>query len=321
VRYPRNVRVLITGGAGFIGSHLVDSFEARGCPVTVLDNFYAGNSKNLNNFRGRFVQGDIRDQALVENLVKENDSIFHMAASLGVERILREPLESISTNIYGSEVVLRAATKFKKRIFIASTSEIYGKNPKQPLSESDDRVIGNPQNFRWSYSDAKAIEEAIARALHLQSELAVTTIRFFNTVGPRQTGMYGMVVPRFVGNSLKNEELRVFGDGNQTRVFCHVMDAVAGVLSLFENEKSIGEVYNIGGKGEISILELAEKVIKITDSNSVIKKIEYSEAYPEGYEDMQRRVPNISKIQSLTGWNPKYGIEDIIEDVASYLKN
>ena len=310
-------KVLITGGAGFIGSHLSDHFVQAGSEVVVLDNLTTGSRDNLKGPVGnaKFVLGDIRDQGLVEELVDGADLILHMAAALGVDNIMSDTIESISTNIYGSEVVLQAASKFKKRIFIASTSEIYGKNPKQPLSEEDDRVIGTPQNFRWSYSDAKAIEESIARVLFLEKDLQVTTVRLFNTIGPRQTGKYGMVVPKFIKSALLGDDIQVYGDGKQTRVFCHVTDAVDGVISLLNNPKSIGEVFNIGGVGEISIFDLAKKVIQLTDSKSRIVNVPYSLAYPEGYEDMQRRVPNISKMESLTGWKPKFDLDKAISDI------
>jgi len=312
------MKVLITGGAGFIGSHLAEHFQNSGDEVTVLDNFSTGSMRNLElfGFSGKSVTGDIRDTKLVESLIAETDLVLPMAAALGVANIMNSPIESISTNIAGSEVVLLAATKFKKRIVIASTSEIYGKNPKQPLSEEDDRVIGTPQNIRWSYSDAKAIEEAMARSLYLQKQLAVTTVRFFNTVGPRQTGEYGMVVPRFVKAALADEDLVVHGDGTQSRVFCHVNDAINGVLSLLKQEESIGEVFNIGGEGEISINELAAKVISLTKSKSNIKHIAYTDAYPVGFEDMQRRVPDTTKIRNLTGWKPTSNINSIITSVA-----
>ena len=310
-------KVLITGGAGFIGSHLADHFIQAGSEVVVLDNLTTGSRDNLRGLGGnaKFVLGDIRNQDLVEELVNDTDLVLHMAAALGVDNIMSDTIESISTNIYGSEVVLQAASKFKKRIFIASTSEIYGKNPKQPLSEEDDRVIGTPQNFRWSYSDAKAIEESIARVLFLEKDLQVTTVRFFNTIGPRQTGKYGMVVPKFIKAALLGEDIQVYGDGKQTRVFCHVTDAVNGLVSLLDEPKSIGDVFNIGGIGEISILNLAEKVVRLTNSKSRIIYIPYSLAYPEGYEDMQRRVPNISKMESLTGWNPKFDLDKAISDI------
>ncbi len=313
------MKVLITGGAGFIGSHLAEYFQNSGDEVTVLDNFSTGNLKNLDifGFTGKTVNGDIRDTKLVESLIAETDLVLHMAAALGVANIMNSPIESISTNITGSEVVLLAATKFKKRIVIASTSEIYGKNPKQPLNEEDDRVIGTPQNIRWSYSDAKAIEEAMARALYLEKQLAVTTVRFFNTVGPRQTGKYGMVVPRFVQAALNDQELVIHGDGTQSRVFCHVEDAIAGLLSLLKHDSSIGDVFNIGGEGEVSINDLAKLIVSKTNSRSSVKHIPYTDAYPVGFEDMQRRVPDTTKIKTLTGWAPKHNLESIIESVAS----
>jgi UDP-glucose 4-epimerase len=310
-------KVLITGGAGFIGSHLADYFVLDGAEVTILDNLTTGSKGNLSGpaNKAKLVIGDIRNQELVEQLVSEADLVLHMAAALGVDNIMSDTIESISTNIYGSEVVLQAATKFKKRIFIASTSEIYGKNPKQPLSEEDDRVIGTPQNFRWSYSDSKAIEESVARVLYLEKGLQVTTVRFFNTIGPRQTGKYGMVVPKFIAAASSGKDIHVYGDGSQTRVFCHVNDAILGLLSLLKNPKAIGEVFNIGGVGEISISDLAEKIVKITNSNSTIVNVPYTTAYPDGYEDMQRRVPNISKLESFTGWKPKFDLDGAILDI------
>jgi UDP-glucose 4-epimerase len=238
-----------------------------------------------------------------------------MAAALGVNTILESPLESMSTNITGSEVVLNAAAKFNKRIIIASTSEIYGKNSKQPLSETDDRVVGAPQKIRWTYSDAKAIEEAMAFALHQEKKLPVTTVRLFNTVGPRQTGRYGMVVPRFVQAAVKNEPITVYGDGRQSRVFCHVLDAVQAIATLASDESTIGDVFNVGGLGEVTIKELAEKVINISGSKSNITYTAYSDAYPAGFEDIQRRVPDISKIYSAIGWQPKRDLNQIITDI------
>ncbi len=312
------MKIFITGGAGFIGSHLVEYFLANGDSVTVLDNFSTGNTLNLSNSGLEAISGDIRDQKLVEKLTSESDLVLHMAAALGVSNIMNKTLESMSTNIAGSEIVLNAAAKFDKRIIIASTSEIYGKNPKQPLNENDDRVIGNPQKIRWSYSDAKAIEEAMATSLFLEKKLKVTTIRFFNTVGPRQTGQYGMVLPRFVKAAIHNEDLQVHGDGTQSRVFCHVKDAVNGLVSVIDDSETYGEVYNVGGFGEISILELAEKVIERTESKSKINLIPYSEVYSAGFEDMQRRVPDTSKITAKTGWKASKTLDDIIGDVRDY---
>jgi UDP-glucose 4-epimerase len=312
------MKVFITGGAGFIGSHLCDVLIARGDEVSILDNLSTGSKGNIAHLEGKIQvsQGDIRDQALVESLMADSDLVLHMAAALGVDNILENPIESISTNFYGSEVVLNAALKYDKRILIASTSEIYGKNTKQPLSETDDRVIGTPQKIRWSYSDAKALEEATAHFLFLTKKLKVTTVRFFNTVGPRQTGKYGMVIPRFVKASIEDKPLKIFGDGSQTRVFCHVSDSVRAILALANNDKTIGEVFNLGGKGEISILELAKLIIERTNSKSEITFSDYEDAYAVGFEDMARRVPNISKILKFTGWEPKLGLNTIIEDVS-----
>lgn len=311
------MRILITGGAGFIGSHLCDLLVNMNKQVSILDNLSTGSLKNIEHLIGRIKinNGDIRDKTVVEKLTEDTDLVIHMAAALGVDNILENPIESISTNFYGSEVVLNAAVKFNKRIVIASTSEIYGKNPKQPLSETDDRVIGTPQKLRWTYSDAKALEEASAYFLFKTKKLKVTTVRFFNTVGPRQTGKYGMVIPRFVKAALQDEPLQIFGTGNQSRVFCHVKDSISAVLQLAMNDNAIGEVLNIGGKGEISILELANLIIKITNSNSQITFTSYDKAYPVGFEDMERRVPDISKIKNLIGWEPKISLANIIEDI------
>ena len=312
------MRVLITGGAGFIGSHLADHYMAKGDQVIILDNFSTGSKENLAHLEGKVVtvDGDIRNVELVGKLTQEADLVLHMAAALGVNTILESPLESMSTNITGSEVVLNAATQFNKRIIIASTSEIYGKNPKQPLSEGDDRVVGAPQKIRWTYSDAKAIEEAMATALHSQKNLPVTTVRLFNTVGPRQTGRYGMVVPRFVQAAQKNEALTIYGAGTQSRVFCHVADAVKAIATITETDSTIGEVFNVGGSGEITIKELAEKIIAVTKSQSVITYTPYTDAYPAGFEDIQRRVPDISKVSSAIGWTPTQDLEAIIKDIA-----
>ena len=312
------MRLFITGGAGFIGSHLADHYVAAGHQVTVLDNFSTGSKANIAHLKGKIttVDGDIRNIELIESLTKDSDLILHMAAALGVNTILESPLESMSINIAGSEVVLKSAAKFNKRIIIASTSEIYGKNPKQPLSETDDRVVGAPQKIRWTYSDAKAIEEAMAFALYLEKELSVTTVRLFNTVGPRQTGRYGMVLPRFVQAALKNEPITIYGDGTQSRVFCHVVDAVQAITTLATSDSTIGDVYNVGGTGEVTIKHLAEQVLAITGSASAITYTPYSEAYPAGFEDILRRVPDISKIKSEINWAPTKDLANIISDIA-----
>jgi UDP-glucose 4-epimerase len=312
------VRVFITGGAGFIGSHLADHYVTAGNQVSVLDNFSTGSKANIAHLEGKMttIDGDIRNVDLVESLIKDTDLVLHMAAALGVNTILESPLESMSTNITGSEVVLNAAAKFNKRIIIASTSEIYGKNPKQPLSETDDRVVGAPQKIRWTYSDAKAIEEAMAFALHQERKLPVITVRLFNTVGPRQTGRYGMVVPRFVHSALKNEPITIYGDGTQSRVFCHVHDAVAAIATMAATDATIGDVYNVGGTGEVTIKQLAEQVLAVTGSQSQITFTPYSEAYPAGFEDIQRRVPDISKVKSAINWIPTKDLKQIISDIA-----
>jgi UDP-glucose 4-epimerase len=313
------MRVFITGGAGFIGSHLCDALLKEGHQVSILDNMSTGSAANIAHIKDQIEihEGDIRDVALVEKAMASADLVLHMAAALGVNTILENPIESVSTNFTGSEVVLNAATKLNKRIIIASTSEIYGKNPKQPLSETDDRVVGAPQKIRWTYSDAKALEEAIAHALFLTKQLKVTTIRLFNTVGPRQTGRYGMVLPRFVQSALKNEPITIYGDGTQSRVFCHVADAVRAILTVAKTDSTIGEVYNIGGVGETTIKQLAEKIIALTKSTSAITYTPYDQAYTAGYEDMQRRVPDITKIKNAIGWSPENTLDSIIDDVAA----
>jgi UDP-glucose 4-epimerase len=314
------MRVLITGGAGFIGSHLADHYVNAGHTVTLLDNFSTGSKSNIAHLEGKVttIDGDIRNIELIDQLTKDADLVLHMAAALGVNTILESPMESMSTNITGSEVVLNAAAKYNKRIIIASTSEIYGKNPKQPLSETDDRVVGAPQKIRWTYSDAKAIEEAMAFALHQEKKLPITTVRLFNTVGPRQTGRYGMVVPRFIHAALKNESITIYGDGTQSRVFCHVADAVQAIAVMAATDSTIGDVYNVGGTGEVTIKQLAEQVLSVTESKSEITYTPYSDAYPAGFEDIQRRVPDISKVKGAIGWAPTKDLRQIISDIAAH---
>jgi UDP-glucose 4-epimerase len=313
------MRVFITGGAGFIGSHLADHYVKAGHQVTLLDNFSTGSNQNITHLENSVttVNGDIRNVDLIDQLTKDSDLVLHMAAALGVNTILESPMESMSTNITGSEVVLHAAVKHNKRIIIASTSEIYGKNPKQPLSETDDRVVGAPQKIRWTYSDAKAIEEAMAFALHQEKKLPVTTVRLFNTVGPRQTGRYGMVVPRFVQAALKNEPITIYGDGTQSRVFCHVADAVQAIAIIASTDTTIGDVFNVGGVGEVTIKQLAEQVMAVTGSSSTTTYTPYSAAYPAGFEDIQRRVPDISKIKAAINWAPGKDLNQIISDIAA----
>ena len=315
------MRFLVTGGAGFIGSHLVDRLVAENHQVVVIDNLSTGNLKNLEKSSSKieFHDADILDKALVDKLISQTDVVFHMAAAVGVKNIIDNPIQSLATNYNGSENVLHSSAKHNKRLFIASTSEIYGKNLNQPLSESHDRVVGPPQKLRWTYSDAKALEEALAHALFLKENLKVTTLRFFNTVGPRQTGMYGMVVPRFVAAALKNETLEVHGDGNQSRVFCHVDDVLDVLMQIMDRDETIGEVFNIGGLGEISIIELAKQVIAQTSSKSEIKLVPYELAYDSTFEDMHRRVPDITKISKQLNWKPQKNLQHIIQDIANHI--
>ncbi len=314
------MKYLITGGAGFIGSHLAESLIARGDKVVILDNLSTGSSKNLENIdeKVEFKNGDILDPNLVSQLVADSDHIIHLAAALGVFNIVNKPLNSLKTNLQGSEVMLEACDKYRKPVLIASTSEIYGKNDKVPLNEEDDRVIGHPLKSRWSYSEAKAVDESLAYFYYLENKLPIRIVRFFNTVGPRQVGHYGMVVPRFVSSALKNEPLSVYGSGDQIRCFCHVSDAIRAILLVIDSDKAIGEVFNVGNNQQISIMELAKKVIEITKSTSTIEKIAYEKAYPAGFEDMQRRVPDISKIKQVLGWVPEISLDQIIKDIASY---
>ena len=313
-------KFLVTGGAGFIGSHLVLSLVNNGNSVVVLDNLSTGKLENLN-LTGRdikFIESSILDKSVIEKAVSECDFVVHLAAALGVLNIINKPLESLITNLKGTEIVLEAANQFDKPVLIASTSEIYGKNDKIPLSEEDDRVVGHPLKSRWSYSEAKAVDESLAYFYYLENNLPIRIVRFFNTVGPKQVGTYGMVLPRFVKAALNNEPIEVYGSGEQIRCFCHVDDAVKALISIINSKDTVGEVFNVGNNQQISIIELAKKVIEITESKSEIKKIPYSEAYPAGFEDMQRRVPDISKIKNALGWSPEIGLETIIGDIADF---
>ena len=314
------MKYLITGGAGFIGSHLCDSLNTRGDEVVVLDNLSTGSEQNISKTQQKIevIRGDVLDKKLVTNLISNCDYVVHLAAALGVLNIINKPLQSLKTNIQGTETILEAADKFHKPVLVASTSEIYGKNGKVPLNEEDDRIIGHPLKSRWSYSEAKAVDESLAYFYYLENKLPIRIVRFFNTVGPRQVGHYGMVVPRFVSAALKNETLSVYGSGDQIRCFCHVADAVKGLLLVMDSDKAVGQVFNVGNNSQISIMELAKKVIEITGSKSSIEKIAYEKAYPEGFEDMQRRVPDISKIKQILGWEPEINLDQIIKDIAAF---
>ena len=314
------MQYLITGGSGFIGSHLTERLLDQGHSVTIIDNLSTGSDDNLLKVKKsiKFHHSNILDKPLTEKLIAESDYVVHLAAALGVLNIINKPLESLKTNIQGTEVVLEASEKFSKPVLIASTSEIYGKNDKVPLNEEDDRIIGHPLKSRWSYSEAKAVDESLAYFYYLEKKLPVRIVRFFNTVGPRQVGHYGMVLPRFVNAALKNEPLSVYGSGDQIRCFCHVDDAVRALLLVMDSEKAIGQVFNVGNNQQITIMELAKKVIELTGSSSTIEKIAYEKAYPEGFEDMQRRVPDISKIKQVLGWSPEINLDQIIKDIAAF---
>ncbi len=310
------MRYLVTGGSGFIGSHLCEALVKRGDSVSVIDNLSTGSNK-----LGRgidFVEGSILDQGLMAKLISNSDYVLHLAAAVGVFNIINKPLESLMTNIKGTEIILELCEKFNKPILITSTSEVYGKNNNVPLSEDSDRVLGSPLLSRWSYSEAKAVDESMAYFYYQEKGLEVRIVRLFNTVGPRQVGHYGMVVPRFVSAALKNEPLSVYGSGDQIRCFCHVEDAVRALLLVIDSNKAIGQVFNIGNNQQITIMQLAKKVIELTGSSSTIERISYEKAYPEGFEDMQRRVPDISKIKQVLGWTPEINLDQIIKDIAAF---
>ena len=317
------MRYLVTGGAGFIGSHLIESLINRSDQVVVLDNLSTGSSKNLSKVTDQITvhNGSILDQQLVDKLVADCDYVIHLAAALGVFNIVNKPLESLKTNLQGSEIILQAADKYRKPVLIASTSEIYGKNEKVPLNEEDDRIIGHPLKSRWSYSEAKAVDESLAYFYHLENKLPVRIVRFFNTVGPRQVGHYGMVVPRFIEAALKNEPLSIYGSGEQIRCFCHISDVIRALLLVIDSDQAVGEVFNIGNNQQSSINQLAERVISLLGSKSKIERVSYKDAYPQGFEDMQRRVPDISKIKRVLGWSPQLDLDQIIKDIAASYPN
>jgi UDP-glucose 4-epimerase len=319
------MRILITGGAGFIGSHLTDRLVADGHQITILDNLVTGRKENLSAHLGgdslNFIEGSILDVPLLDGLIKDSEYVFHLAAAVGVFNIVNHPLDSLMTNIRGTENVLESAHKYSKPVFVTSSSEVYGKNISDSLKESDDRILGAPVTLRWSYSEAKAIDESLAYAYWVEKKLKTRIVRFFNTVGPRQLGSYGMVVPRFVQFALKNEPITIYGNGEQTRCFGHVLDAVDAVVRIAFAENTIGKVINVGNDFEISINDLAKKVIVETNSESKIVYIPYEEAYGNGFEDMERRVPNIELIKSLVGWEPQRNLTQIISDIALSLEN
>jgi UDP-glucose 4-epimerase len=318
------MKILVTGGAGFIGSHLSEALVKRGDSVVALDDLSTGNKANLNSLQDhpnfQFVSGSILDEKLIESLIEGVDGVFHFAAAVGVKKILDDPIGSMRTNLLGSEIVLGAAAGKNKPTILASTSEIYGKNPAVPLTEESDRVLGSPLLSRWTYSEAKALDESLARSLHLKSNWNIKIIRLFNTVGPRQSAAYGMVIPRFVEAALQNKPLTVYGDGRQQRVFCHIEDAISGILALWDAKSGSGEAFNLGGFEEISIVDLAERVIKETGSSSRIEFVPYAKLTP-GFDDIARRVPDSSKLSKLTGWKAKSDLEKILKDTIKEVKS
>jgi UDP-glucose 4-epimerase len=319
------LRVLITGGAGFIGSYLAGAYLSRGDEVYVIDDLSTGSLTNIKPYSENplfhFVHDTIMNREIMLELTGICDVIAHLAAAVGVQLILDEPLKSIHTNIVGTEIVLELANKFRKKTFFASSSEIYGRNSQVPLNETDIRIYGSTHLARWSYASTKAMDEFLALAYHRTKQLPVIIARFFNTVGPRQTGRYGMVIPRFVGQALRNEPITVYGDGNQTRNFTYVEDVVRGVIGLIDEPKAVGEIFNIGGEGEISMNELAKRIQLLTRSSSPINHVPYNEAFQEGFEDMERRVPDITKIKNLIDYKNTHDLDGILAKVVEYEKS
>lgn len=316
------MKVLITGGAGFIGSYLAEAYLERGDEVYAIDDLSTGSRTNvaplLQSPKFHFVHDTILNRIVMLELTGICDVVAHLAAAVGVKLIIDEPLKSLHTNIVGTEIVLELANKFRKKVFLASTSEVYGRNSKVPLQEEDSRIYGSTTVARWSYASSKALDEFLALAYWKTKQLPVIVARFFNTVGPRQTGRYGMVIPRFVGQALRNEPITVYGEGTQTRNFTYVRDVVAGVLSLIDEPRAVGEIFNIGGDGEISINDLAERVKTLTRSSSPIVHVPYESAYMEGFEDMERRVPDIGKIRNLIGYRNTHSLDEILTQVIQH---
>ncbi len=318
------MNILVTGGAGFIGWHLINYLSNKGDKISILDdlsNAQQGQVEKLRKLKNvNFTQGTILDKDLVENLMNKADACFHLAATLGVEKIHRDPVSAFESNFLGSKTVLTAAATSCVRTIYASSSEVYGRNLDVPLNESADRVLGSPEVARWSYSEAKAMDELHAFQLYKHKSFSVTIARFFNTVGPRQSGSYGMVLPRFVKAALNNQPLTVYGDGTQSRTFCSVTDVVDALVLLIDSKESIGQAFNIGSTNEITITELAQKVIKLTNSTSEIVYKKHSKVFGDHFEEPQRRVPDISKIKRVVGWQPKQSLDAVIIEIAEYLK-
>ena len=318
-------KFLVTGGAGFIGSYLTEALLDAGHSVVVADNFSTGSRENLaavaENPDLKIIELDITvDDIQLDNLIKECDVLIHLAAAVGVEMVVNDPIHTLSTNVKGTENVLGPAAKYKKRTIVASTSEVYGKSDNDTFTETDDLHLGSPYRSRWSYACSKLLDEFYVMAYCQNQGLPGTIVRFFNTVGPRQTGRYGMVVPRFAQAAVNGETVKVYGDGEQSRCFCHVKDVVRALLLLIGNEKAIGNIYNIGSQELVSISELAQRVIARSGSSSTIEYIPYEKAYAKGFEDMRRRRPNTTALHKLTGWQVEHTLDDILDDVVASLK-
>lgn len=318
------MKILITGGAGFVGSHLADRLHGEGHDITVIDNLSTGRYSNVAHLEGkerfRLIIDTVLNVKLMEELVRDTDRVFHMASAVGVRLIMEKPVQTIETIFRGTDVVLEFCSRYRKRVLIPSTSEVYGKGISVPFKEGDDLLTGSTDKHRWAYACAKTLDEFLALAHWKETRLPVVVVRLFNTVGPRQTGQYGMVVPRFVKAAIKNEPIPVHGDGSQSRCFGHVSDIVEGLVKVLETPECFGQVINLGNSHETSIRELAEKAIGMTGSRSEIQYIPYSEAYGEGFEDMQRRVPSLEKAARLIGYQPTRTLEDIINDVAEQFR-
>lgn len=319
------MRALITGGAGFIGSHLAEAMLSRGHYVTAVDNLATGRFENIAHLTEhpmfQFVFESVTNETVMDRLVSECDAIIHLAAAVGVELIVKDPVWTIETNLEGTEVALRLARRYRKKILVASTSEVYGKSAEIPFREDADRVLGPTTKSRWSYAESKAIDEMLALAYHKQFGVPIIICRFFNTVGPRQTGSYGMVIPRLVQRALAGETLTVHGDGSQSRCFCNVKDTVRAVVTLVQEPKAVGEIFNVGSQEEVTICELAERIKARTGSASEIVLVPYDQAYEKGFEDMSRRVPSIAKIKAAIGWQPTIPLDQTLDEVIAYFRN
>jgi UDP-glucose 4-epimerase len=316
------MRYLITGGAGFVGSHLVDALIERGDSVAVLDDLSTGRRENLAQHAGspslEFVEGSVLDEALVDELVASSDVVMHLASAVGVQLVVDQPLDSLIRNVRGNDIVISAAARHARRLLFTSTSEVYGKNSSEALREDSDRVLGSPYKSRWAYATAKAFGEALTYGYHRERGTPAVVVRLFNTVGPRQRGAYGMVLPRLVRQALAEEELTVFGSGAQSRCFVHVHDSVNAMLMLCDAELANGRVFNVGSEREITIIELAGKVIERSGSRSAIRLVPYSEAYGDGFEELGKRKPDAGAVRQLTGWQPARDIDEIVDDVIAY---